>query len=290
VPSFPPLVFTTWGLTMVDGVKDKWIDLVAKETTDLQPAQLDLKKAMTRWAIPDPIDHGTIRTNIGEGKDEWVLSLSDLPEPGDMVIRPVGGLRPDAGTGPYAFMKEVDGEPVAYQAGAPIRFAVRSDCAPPEALDLIARALKCVAERTGFTFVFDGTFEGPPSDGHGRVEIGWAFEPEFREWERRNGNDGVISIGRGGWKPLVNADGTIRISGSLAFLNADMDLPVAFSSGPSHGLVLLHELGHGINLGHVVDTREIMNTFVSPDLEAGELDYGPGDRLGMRVISVAAKD
>ena len=69
-------------------------------------------------------------------------------------------------------------------------------------------------------------------------------------------------------------------------LNADMDCAVGYAPGASHGNVLLHELGHVMNLAHVDDAREIMRP--QGYVAQAVLDYGPGDSMGLRMLSMTA--
>jgi hypothetical protein len=139
-----------------------------------------------------------------------------------------------------------------------------------------------VSDRTGHEFVFDGIFNGLPSNNPSRLEIGWAFNDEFQKWELDVGKTPGVAIGWGGPTSTIDAMGQLVLSGGFVLLNADMDCEVGFLPGASHGNVLLHELGHAMNLGHVDDAREIMRPqgFTAQSV----LDYGPGDTQGLHVL------
>jgi hypothetical protein len=80
-----------------------------------------------------------------------------------------------------------------------------------------------------------------------------------------------------------DSTGARVLSGGFVLLNADMDCDVGFFPGWSHGMVLLHELGHVMNLAHVADPAEIMCPGVAP--VQVNLDYGPGDSMGLKAIA-----
>ena len=157
-------------------------------------------------------------------------------------------------------------------------------------MEMVTRALQCIADVTGYEFQFDGTFSGAPRQTIERVEIGWAFNDEFREWELRHEPDRAgEAIGWGGAcsRLLMGATTSRVLSGGIVLLNADMKADLGFVHGFSHGSVLLHELGHVMNLHHVADEREIM----CPGAPAVRtpLDFGLGDSCGLRELSSLAR-
>jgi hypothetical protein len=212
------------------------------------------------------------------------LDETEMPVIGS-VIRPVIGSRPEFTLGPYRFMIERDGEPMNHPHGSPVKYQVRRDCFPPGGAEMLTNALQCLADRTYHEFAFDGTFEGLPTHQADCIKIGWAFNDEFREWERSTGKvPNSRTIGWGGPGTVTDSTGRLILSGGFVLLNADMAYEVGFLPGSSHGLVLLHELGHAMNLDHVADRREVMCSGSVP-LQVS-LDYGPGDAMGLRLLRI----
>jgi hypothetical protein len=287
-PKYPCLVFSTWCVLAFSGVPSEKIGMLAGTAAELQPVALDLERARDRWKPPVVEDLGTVRVGDGE-RDAWTLGASPFGI-GDVIARPSRVIQPGIGTGPYSFTMTVDGSPVTYPPEVPIKVAVRTDCAPPNTFDLVTAALQCLADSCVFTFVYDGTFDGPPTGGHGRIEIGWAQEEEFRQRVADAGLDPDHIIGLGGPSTATLPDGGIHLDGGFALLRAALDLPVTFDVQPSHGQVLLHELGHAMNLGHVNDLRQVMNPSTTRGLLGTSLDYGSGDRLGLFELHLAADD
>lgn len=279
---FPPLVFGAWAIETASGIPMADLTFFADEAT---PAELDLEVALTRWIPPPDECLGTISIRSPEDREGWVLDAVRLADVASFIT-PNPDSRPQTGRGSYRFLVQQDGEPLAHPAGVPIKFAVRSDVAPPGADDLVARALQAIADRTGHEFELDGTFTGLPDRTASRIEIAWAFDDEFQKWEVAAGKAPGTAVGWGGPFGTTGARGQQVLVGGFALLNADMDCEVGFLPGASHGNVLLHELGHVMNLSHVDDAREIMRPQGYTVQSA--LDYGPGDTQGLHVLRDAA--
>jgi hypothetical protein len=83
-------------------------------------------------------------------------------------------------------------------------------------------------------------------------------------------------LGKGG--PLVT--GGVVVAGTVV-LNAAQ--PVAPGAGPgSWGSVILHELGHAVNLDHVDDPDELMFPTLLPERAAS---WGSGDLNGLAAVT-----
>lgn len=281
---FPPLVFSRWSIEACEGVAIEGLSVFADQPS---PVTIDLSKALTKWKPPPEVDEFEPPASVDLDRSGWVLDGTDLPVLGQLIT-PDPGARNWA-LGPFRYMIEIDGEPVSHPLGAPIKYAVRSDCAPPGAMNLVTRALQCISNVTGHEFAFDGTFTQLPRQGSDRIEIGWAFSDEFTEWQARHEPDADAKvIGWGGTRaaPLPDRSGLLALSGGIVLLRADTGYELGFTSGFSHGEVLLHELGHVMNLDHVSDPNEIMCP-ASPALQS-PLDLGPGDSAGLRQLAAIA--
>jgi hypothetical protein len=279
--TLPPLVFTRWVIEAVDEVE---MEAVRLFSDSVEPAHLDLDIAKTRWVLPPDECEGTLKLLPPEYRDAWTLDEADLPAIGT-VIRPVIGSRPESTYGPYRFMIERDGEPMNHPHREPIKYQLRRDCFAPGGVEMVTTALQCLADRTYHEFAFDGVFEGLPTHQPDCIKIGWAFNDEFRNWEISTGKSpNSRTIGWGGPGSVTDSAGRNTLSGGFVLLNADMSYEVGFLPGTSHGLVLLHELGHAMNLDHVADRREVMCSGSVP--QQVSLDYGPGDAMGLRLLRI----
>ncbi|MFN8018027.1 MAG: hypothetical protein U0P45_07870 [Acidimicrobiales bacterium] len=282
---FPALVFSSWAVEVVGAIPATEVPIFS---TDASAAVIDLDRARTLWLPPPDEDLGEVVTT-GEIRDGWTVDPSELPAIGHLIAPDPYAPKVD-GRGPYRFLIEEDGEPLSHPRNAPLEFRLRTDCSPPAGVSLALRALQCVANRTGHSFTFAGTFEGLPPGHPDHIEIAWAFDEEFQRWQAVHQPDYQgTAVGWGGPSIVQRASATGRrtLSGGLVLLNADMKADPGFVGGFSHGMVLLHELGHVMNLHHVIDPREIMcagnGEIPSP------LDYGPGDCTGFREVALAGE-
>lgn len=282
---FPPVVFTSWSIEMADGVS---VDALPIFTATATPAGIDLGRALTLWLPPAEEDFGEIDVSAPGDRPGWVLEFGDLPTMGQ-VVRPSPDARQPVGRGSYRFMIEEDGEPLSHPIGVPLRYAVREDCAPPGFMTTLARALQRLADHTGYEFEFAGTFLGLPQNDAGRIEIGWAFDEEFMQWQGKHRPDyqgRAIGWGGPGSRLLTGVSTTRVLNGGLVLLHSDMTCVPGFVPN-GHGEVLLHELGHVMNLAHVPDDRELMHSTVVGHISP--LDYGLGDHCGLRELVAVAR-
>lgn len=286
--SFPPLVFTSWAVeSKSDALKagpEHPVGSLRFLTPDPPtPADIRLDEARTRWVRRPAQDGGTITLRDPGERSSWVLDPAEVPT-SDHMVSPSSLLQRSLASGSFSFIVELGGEPARPEPRVPIKWALRSDCAAPGAVAITMNCLQRIADASGWSFVFDGTFDGPPTRDNDRIEIGWAFDEEFRAWERANQVDtpnDATTIGWGG--PQVEfRNGEPRVVGGVALLNAEMDADPSFGPGPTHGYVLLHELGHALNLGHVEDPREIM---CPGEFAVNPLDLGRGDRAGLQTLA-----
>ncbi|MBZ5734466.1 matrixin family metalloprotease [Nocardioides sp. TRM66260-LWL] len=185
---------------------------------------------------------------------------------------------PDAGR--YAFLTEVNGQPVGYDPCRPIRYEVNPAGAPDGWPDLVARSIATIEQATGLRFEDDGTttdrdFFQRRTAALGRplpVLIGWADASENRDL------DGDVA-GLGGSSPGEPSPlGRVHyVTGSVLL---DQDAYARLAARPDGAVemqgILTHELGHLVGLDHVEDPRELMNPSY-----VGQRGLGPGDRAGL---------
>ena len=204
--------------------------------------------------------------------------------PGEPLGRPATA---PAGQGGYAFLDvrpDGSGRPVTFDPCRPIHVVVRPDGQPPSGPAMVAAALAEVSRATGLVFVDDGpTREAPSADRHlaGRwslrsaptpVLIAWATE---REWPSLAGT----VLGEAGPVSQVFARSTPRfVTGQVVLDAADLaHVPGDVAAAEQVRLVLLHELGHLVGLGHVDDPAQLMHA----ETGGGLTGFGAGDLRGL---------
>lgn len=241
------------------------------------PASIDLESANSLWQPPPPVDEGEVRLLDDEERAGLGIPDDALPQIGELV-RPNVRLQEPTQGGAYSFMLEVDGDPVQWSSERPVKYLVRQAAAPPNGMSIVLHCLQRVADATGLAFEFGGTVTGVPSSDDGdAVFIAWSYDAEFREHARAADLSGE-AIGFGGPRFRIDSNGQPVMVAGVAVLNTEMAYEQTIGSGRTHGAVLLHELGHVMNLGHVSESGEVMYPYSS---DSSVADWGPGDRLGL---------
>lgn len=158
----------------------------------------------------------------------------------------------------------------------------------------VREAFKILGQATGLTFDYLGTTTAIPGNRSiawprdAEVVVAWATDAQT-DWPMHD------AYARGG--PLlgydrVDADGPVieSIQGGVVMDKADdvdANYLTGFNSGPdrriTRGLILIHELGHVMGLGHVdFDKQQIMGT----PTEFGPVRYSAGDLTGLRTMGL----
>ena len=243
--------------------------------------ELDLWSAGRIWERPSDVDEGEVEILGPDQRAGLGIPDESLPPIGDL-IRPIRRVSPPAKSGPYAFMCEVDGEPIRWRASGPLRYLLRQAAAPPNGVDIVRRCLQQLADATGLLFEFGGTVPGIPEGAldENTLVVAWAFDDEFEAHREQHGLP-ERAIGFGGPRWVLGSGSQPRLIAGMAVLNTEMALPPTADGGATHGAVLLHELGHAMNLDHVTSDEEIMYP-VATRRSSGR--WGPGDRMGLFLI------
>lgn len=251
-------------------------------------AVLDLSRAIDIWKLPPDDEFDLLPPTDDEDlepKDVPHIPETPKDEDSTVIIRPQKELVVPTETGPYSFLAEFDGTPACWvrRDAEPIKWRLRSKAGPENAYEIVTAALQSVANVTGLSFRFAGTFaQVPDFDVRGdSIDIGWATRSEFSVVSAKNGKSSNSVIGWGGPTNFVpNGDGDPVIVGGTVVLNAAMACETRIGPGSTHYMVLLHELGHVMNLGHVQSALELMYPFIG-----NQAGWGPGDRRGLLVLA-----
>jgi hypothetical protein len=202
-----------------------------------------------------------------------------------------------AGPG-YSFLQiNPGGAPVRWNPCKAIRYQTNLAEAPPNARVDLTEAIARLARATGLRFVDAGSTKVIPTTRYGvgslqhpkPVIMAWATPAETDGLGKRPADLATpgIELGRGGAVAVreVATGHAVFVSGSVV-IDAHESAALNPGFGPdSLGIVLMHELGHTVGLGHVDDPSQIMNLAVVPTKPA---DWGPGDLAGLTRLGVSS--
>lgn len=220
------------------------------------------------------------------------------PPPGvDASDRPLG-LPPAVRTvsTSYAFLEQQpDGAgPVAWDPCRPVHYVVRPDGEPEGGRDAITAAVGRMQAATGLVFVDDGeTTEAPDADRapyqpdrYGKrwapLLIAWSDEvetPALADSVAGIGGPVAVATGHG---PAVSVTGLVALDVDAVALMAQG--AVGTERDDLLRVLIEHELGHVLGLGHVDDATQIMN----PELTRGVTELGAGDLTGLAQLGAGA--
>lgn len=261
------------------------IDATVVETAELATLTGGALRTLDPDALRPPSERRT--TPVARHTDDALAQLRERE------IEPVDGFPPGAlvepsrvvecptEVGAYSFLQEVDGEPLRWPIDAPIDVVVRRLGGPPNALVLIRECLQRIADSSGLRFRFRGFAETFPgftrnAEMDNTIWVGWVYPDEDDDGRFRTGE----AAGLGGARGFRPWGGEGILGSGHATVLAELDYEDGF--GPrSVGNVLLHELGHVVNLGHVADSREVM---CGDAWHESVVDLGPGDRYGLWLL------
>lgn len=192
--------------------------------------------------------------------------------------------RPSADSYTY-YITDSASRPARWDRCTPIRYAINTASIPPgtkNALETIQRAIGEISSASGYTFEYVGdtsvipvTADSPSwMTDQADVFIGFtspAVVPNLA---------GPVAATTQ-HRTVQTADGSYRITGSGIAIDSTETLWLGFRSY-GLGQVVLHELGHVLNLGHVDDPAQLMHPSLS---YASPNHLQPGDIAGLTQLS-----
>jgi len=194
--------------------------------------------------------------------------------------------------------KNQDASVVRWNPCAAIHYRVNDTLAADQAGALAdtQAAIAKVAASSGLTFVYDGQTTVVPTrtwldDGNAAssgLVIAWAPRGKGAGQSDLFGGD---ADGEGGWwESGVSADNqhwTWQIKRGFVVIDpiGAAEYAAGFGTGQSRGVLLMHELGHAVGLGHARDERDVMFPVITNTSRA---QWGPGDLAGLALIGKGA--
>jgi hypothetical protein len=180
----------------------------------------------------------------------------------------------------YRFLAVDNGKPAHWNRCRTIRYRVNPSGIPSGALADVKEAVRRLSAASGLRFSYAGTTTVVPYSNSrwSRIPSGQAADIflAFSTAAKVSGLRGSVA-GMGG--PLyqrTSREPRIVLGGVV--IDRATSLHPGFAAGASRGTLLLHELGHAINLGHVSDGYQVMYPSLSSRSRG---DYQRGDRAGL---------
>ena len=188
----------------------------------------------------------------------------------------------------YAFATSNAVGPAHWNRCTSINYWVNPAGMPSGALTDVHTAMGKLSAASGLHFTYrGGTAVVPlrsgwtstlPSTARSDIFIAWSSAAVFPALA------GTVA-GLGGTATVVPAGREPRVVLGGVVLDRDAVLQAGFVNGVSRGTLLLHELGHAVNLAHVADTAQTMYPTIS---SASRPAYRTGDVAGLRVLAARA--
>lgn len=187
----------------------------------------------------------------------------------------------DGGKGSYAFMRtNTSGAPITWDHCTAIRYQVNPAGGPDNWREVVDGAFDEMAANSGFVFLDAGetanrTLAGTYNPGATRGEpvlIIWSSQGRLHSLQ-----GDTVGLGGGA---VVEVDGLPRLVTGAIALDAESHSRT-YDAMPTRTqqLVLMHEIGHVLGLGHVDDPRQLMNAGY-----VGQDGLGPGDLAGLKAL------
>lgn len=190
-------------------------------------------------------------------------------------------------TAPFAYLaSDTKARPAHWNRCATISYRVNPAGLPTGGLAEVKTALAKLSKASGLRFAYAGTTSVVPyaSAGWGNnvpagqpagLYIAWSDAAHVSYLQ-----GDVAGIGG----PYYQSDSTREPQIVRAGVTLDRAAKVGrgFGAGPRTGTLLLHELGHTVNLNHVNDPTEVMNPAVTATSHG---DYQAGDLAGLRRLA-----
>jgi hypothetical protein len=185
----------------------------------------------------------------------------------------------------YTFLRIFDGQPVRWNPCNPIHYVVNIQLAPAGALSDVQGAVQHVTDATGIDFIYEGQSSETPSSIRKVFQpkhYGQEWAPVLIAWVDPNGS--AIPFGKPGHYalglglplyPTPAARPVQYVSGEIS-INANYDAPDGFATPGALGLIVQHELGHVMGLGHADVAGELMGRS-----GGGATGWGAGDLEGL---------
>jgi Matrixin len=174
--------------------------------------------------------------------------------------------------GSYEFLSTQGDVPVTWNHCQAIPFQVNPKGAPPDWQDIVRAAIDDVQDASGFVFADRGTTVKTQLIGNRYPGNEW--EPVLIVWSDRYQDEGLDGrvVGLGGGRSL-------EVNGVRRYVIGQVSLDSTEKDPFVTRMVLEHELGHVLGLGHTSDPQQLMYEGYH-----GQTGLGKGDIAGLKAL------
>ncbi len=200
------------------------------------------------------------------------------------------------GGGSYAFL---DGaQTVRWDPCRPVRYRVNLTSYPNDQ-SVVDEAMKRLSTATGLEFVYVGPSTYMPNINAFDSSTVWSQSTPLQGFNRSGDYEVIIILDSGNASHAFSSPGELGVTqtmftrqgtGEITLATVMINMSYVGTVDPwsyeGLGPVLMHELGHGVGLGHVpANTFNLMET--TSNFSEQMRTYGAGDLYGLRVVGAA---
>ncbi|MFM8351692.1 MAG: matrixin family metalloprotease [Actinomycetales bacterium] len=252
---------------------------VGKSSQEVRPS----KKGTFRWGAvlpPEASGNARIRIKVTDACVETqpiafpslTLRMDVAPWVPSLPLTQTGG-----DNSQYRFIHvDAQGQPAQWDPCRPLIYQVDTRRIPGDYLPYVHEAMGRLRQATGLDFMYGGepsaeVAADPRKLPDSTILIGWSDPTALPIL------DGS-SLAVADLIPVKTADQRLRIRNGWVILDSTENLTPGFVADKSLGQVLLHELGHVMNLDHVLEPIQLMYPYLS---DVSPADYANGDLAGL---------
>ncbi len=172
--------------------------------------------------------------------------------------------------------------PVGYDPCQRIDVVINPTDGPPQAQIIVQEAVDTIAGISGLQLRVVGTTDESAVSRWESTPAIWDRPPVLIDWTTRAKYSGLTDkiVGRGGSISAMTITGkAVYVTGAVALDGPYLTRILLWPNGRHIvRMVVMHELGHVLGLGHIYRAGEIMS------YEGTPLAPGPGDRAGLAAL------